>query len=868
MNLRWLSFHTLFLLLLIAFVGPAAAADDKKEDENKKEDEKKVHPVTKAKNALREKFQEIRKASEKQEGLFELYQDKRDGKVYLAIKPGQLDREFIHFAYTNNGIVAASHFRGYFEDAKIFTLRKRFDEIDFVVENHSFYYDPDNALSRASNANVSPAVVATAKIVAEEHTTKTMLIEADGVFLKEIFRQIKPSEKKGSSSDKWKIGTLSGERTRFVSLENYSKNTALTVDYVFENLHPGAWPEEADVTDARFVSIEVQHTLIELEDSTYQPRFDDPRVGYFMTQVTDMTSKSNTPYRDLIHRWHLEAKDPNAKGLLEPKQPIVWWIENSTPVELRETIREAVLGWNVAFETAGWKNAVECKIQPDDADWDAGDIRYNVLRWSSSPDVPFGGYGPSFVNPRTGQIIAADIQLEYKFLTNRVRYRKIFQEPGDEGFDPFQRARAKFTCAFNDHLHQNNLFGRVALKMSGLGPFEMDDLMKQALTALILHEVGHTLGLGHNFIASTFHDSKAIHDKAATEVGLTASVMDYSPINAAAVDGEQGLWYDNKPGPYDHWAIDFGYSRAATDVEAETTRLDTILVRSTEPGLAYANDADDMRSAGKAIDPRAMIGDMSADPLAYAAQRLDLSRKLLQQLLEKSPEDGRSFQTITDHRSTLIYSYRSQLDVISRQIGGVHIDRAIVGQKGGTQPLTPVELKTQQQAMTMLNKYAFAPDAFGLDPKLLAHLQTQRRGWDFESAGEDPKILAEILGAQNSVLNHVLHQNTVTRILNTELYGNQFSLTDVFGSLTESIFAVGAEFEADPGVIRQGLQRSYVDRLIKIAGLQAASSYPQAAQAGAFYQIEALEAKLSQSQNAHLRHLAWVMRKALNIEGK
>ena len=112
----------------------------------------------------------------------------------------------------------------------------------------------------------------------------------------------------------------------------------------------------------------------------------------------------------------------------EPIKPITWWIENSTPMEWRETIKEAVLQWNVAFEKAGFKNAIEVKIQPDDADWDAGDIRYNVLRWTSSPNPPFGGYGPSMVNPKTGEIIAADVMLEFVFFTNRVFNDKLYSD--------------------------------------------------------------------------------------------------------------------------------------------------------------------------------------------------------------------------------------------------------------------------------------------------------------------------------------------------------------------------------------------------------------------------------------------------------
>ena len=138
-----------------------------------------------------------------------------------------------------------------------------------------------------------------------------------------------------------------------------------------------------------------------------------------------MTSSDHTPYRDLIHRWNLKKKDPGAK-ISEPEKPIIFWIENTTPYEFRDAVSEGVLAWNKSFEAAGFKNAIQVKVQPDNAGWDAGDIRYNVLRWTSSPSPPFGGYGPSFVNPKTGQILGADIMLEYVYFTNRVKYDKLF----------------------------------------------------------------------------------------------------------------------------------------------------------------------------------------------------------------------------------------------------------------------------------------------------------------------------------------------------------------------------------------------------------------------------------------------------------
>ena len=141
-----------------------------------------------------------------------------------------------------------------------------------------------------------------------------------------------------------------------------------------------------------------------MPEEGFVPRPDDPRIGFFMTEVDDLTGVSATPWKDMIHRWRLEKKDPSA-AMSEPMKPITWWIENTTPEEFRPIIKEGVEKWNQAFEPLGFTNAVVVKVQPDDAEWDAGDVRYNVLRWTASPSPPFSGYGPSFVNPRTGEIL-------------------------------------------------------------------------------------------------------------------------------------------------------------------------------------------------------------------------------------------------------------------------------------------------------------------------------------------------------------------------------------------------------------------------------------------------------------------------------
>ena len=191
-------------------------------------------------------------------------------------------------------------------------------------------------------------------------------------------------------------------------------------------------------------------------------------------------------------------QDP-AAAVSDPVEPIVWWIENTTPLEFRDIIRDATLSWNLAFEKAGISNAVQVKIQPDDADWDSGDVRYNVLRWTSSPQPPFGGYGPKFTNPRTGQIIGADVMLEYSFIARHLRAVKLMELIENGGLP---KDSAVAYCSLGHGLQISTLFGAQALQATGGDPALKEQMIHDTLHYLILHEVGHTLGLNHNMKAT------------------------------------------------------------------------------------------------------------------------------------------------------------------------------------------------------------------------------------------------------------------------------------------------------------------------------------------------------------------------------
>lgn len=789
------------------------------------------------------------------DGLFRTYLDFEHGNPWLFVSKSQLGPEFIYFNHSVDGPVASGHNRGRYGDALVFTMRKIFDRIELIEQNTKLYFDPQSALAKAEKANTSSAILNTETIAAEDEDG--YLIPCTNLFLRENLSQVKFSN---SGGDKAVLGRLSETKSKILRINGYPKNTAVTSEYVFENPMP-TWETQADVANPRYITVKVQHTLIAMPETDYKPRLDDPRIGYFTHQITDMTSTDVAPYRDVIHRWRLMKQKPGT-ALSEPVEPIVFWIENTTPVEFRDTIRTAVLKWNEAFETAGFKDAVVVKQMPDDAKWDADDIEHNVLRWTSSVNPPFGGYGPSFANPRTGEILGADIMLEYSFITKRLLTKKLFADLGaatenageTKGFDPQ-------LCDAIHSARNGLMFGQTMLRLQKSDRVEVDRLIKESIYYLCLHEVGHTLGLNHNFRGSQLHSLKDIHNAELTEkTGLTGSVMDYPPVNIAPKGVKQGQYFTTKPGPYDHWVINYGYSESLEDPVEEAKRLEAIAARSHKPELAFANDADDMRMPGKAIDPRAMLYDMSSDSITYGEQRCEIVRGELANILKDVSEPGKSWQEVAQAFASLTKEASGSLNAISRYVGGVYVERAVQGQAPGAVPFKPVEADKQRQALAALAKYAFAPDALTAPPELYAHLQLQRRGFDHHDEGEDPKLHERVFNIQRGLLDQLLHPHTLERIEDSALYGNQLSLDEVMNTLTTSI-CTGDDPAKPVSIMRQNLQLDYLTRLLNIAH---SGSYYHAVQSVALLQLERIKGLTFANSPAHQLAIKYRIRRGLD----
>ena len=721
---------------------------EEKEGEEGKEDEEKDQTIS---EFIEEgEFELI-------EGLFDIYYETEEDTYYTIVNEEDLSKEFIYFYYIISGAQAGGASGGDMGDSSVLEFRKFKDDLALYKKNTIFNYDQSNNISKSTLTNILESFVGRFEVKINEEDK--YLINIDKLFLGEMLVGLTPP-KEYAEYYSLILGRIDDKKTYISRVKNYPKNTSIEVTYGFFNPSPKASVDA--VPDARYSSIVARHMFVEMPDSDYEPRVADQRIGYFSTKITDLSTYDYFKGKDLINRWRLIKKDPSAE-LSEPVNPIVFWVENSTPEEIKPFVVEAIELWNIAFEKAGFKNAVVAKIQPDDAEWDAGDVQYNVIRWASTPSPRYSGYGPSVANPRTGEMIAADIVQEFNSISYGYRLRKIW------GYD------------------------------------EENDPLRQWIVSLTLHEIGHTLGLRHNFKASWLYDATEIHDKSITGNNHIGSVMDYDPINIAPEGVQQGNYFPTEPGPYDIWAITFGYTQEMSDADRQS-----LLAQSTKPEFIFGTDDDAMGSPGGNTDPRNKRYDMSSDPITYTVQRLQIIDNKINELPEIFNEPGSTYTELKATFDSLLRDKGRFAESIAIQIGGVYSNRLVVGQESGMTPFEVVPYKEQKRAMKALNEHLFANDAFVFSPEILKLLQSEKRAASYGNSDDDPKIHDRVLRMQTSALSFILHPRVMKRLTNSSKYGNEYLPNEVLQDIFDGIF-VAREI---PNTFKMNLQSAYVDGLI------------------------------------------------------
>ena len=745
-------------------------------------------------------------------GFMNILHETEEDKYYLIIEEDKINKEFIYFAYILNGPQDVGASGGSMGDGSILEFRKFKDDIGLYKINTKYKYDDSNKISQSKLTNIIEAFMGRFKVVVKEDNK--YLISADKLFLSEMLTSVTPNiPQEYMEYYDLNIGKIDKSKTYINDVRNYPKNTAIEINYGFFNPRPKPGGSVDAVADKRYTFISARHLFVEMPDDKFEPRIADQRIGYFSEKVTDLSSYDSYPARDLMNRWRLIKKNPEAE-LSEPVEPIVYWVENSTPEEIRPFVVKGIEGWNAAFEKAGFKNAVVAKIQPDDAEWDAGDIQYNVVRWASTPNPQFSGYGPSIANPRTGEIIAADIVQEFNAIKRGYTYRKLW------------------------------------------GYTEDNDPLEQWIVSLTMHEVGHTLGLRHNFKSSWIYNADDIHNVSITGKSHIGSVMDYDPINLAPAGTPQGNFFPHGPGIYDKWAIEFGYTPNMTDEER-----DLILAKASIPEYVFGTDGDAMGSPGSNTDPRAKRYDLSGDPVTYTSRRIEILDAKIKELPSIFLVDG---NTSTEFRSNFFSLVREKgrfMEGVSRLIGGVYSNRTVNGTD--LTPFEAVAYEDQKKAMSLITSKLLSNNAFIFDENILKYLQYEKRAAysSSERGNEDPQLHEVVLGLQGRVLAHILHPRVMTRLVDSSQYGNTYLPNEVLDDLQEGIFVA----KEVPTTFKMNLQSNYVDGLIKGLSDSDYDEISRSAIYNSLIKIETFTKRLygTDELKNHLKFLNWKINKAL-----
>ena len=693
------------------------------------------------------------------DGFLKIYTDEDNINYYLKLDNNDLDKQFLYFAYIMNAPQESSLTGGLPSDGKVLEFRRfQKDSISLYQINTSYINGDDNNIGRSTITNITEAFIEKFKPIAR--SKDSVLISINKFLMSEKIEAISyvPSEYQEYISVDY--GRPDPSKTFINNILNNKTNTAVEVTFGYVNKTPNSEAYSVSaVTDPRYLSITGRHIFIKMPDDKFEPRVNDHRVGYFVNKSTDLTSYENFPNFALINKWRLIKKDPEAQ-LSEPLEPIVFWVENTTPEEIIPAVVAGIENWNIAFEEAGFKNAIVAKIQPKDAEWDAADYDYNVIRWSSEPDGNLLGIGPSVTNPLTGEIISADVVNKLLAVKIGYNYRKLY-----------------------DYTEDN-------------------DPLMQYITNLTLHEVGHTLGLRHNFRGSYKYSPIEIHNKELTGNTIMNSVMDYDPINVAPKGTKQGIFFSTVPGEYDKWAIKFGYTPGLTDEERRLMLLDSV-----KPELSFGTDDEAMSYPGNNIDPRTKRYDMSNDPITYATDIINIVDEKINELPEIF-SDEESFNNYTNAFFRFFRTKGRFLETVAQQIGGVYVNKISSVQNDAT-VLEPVPYTKQKQAMALLSEKVFANGSMNYDSKILANLMYER-GTKSSSGNNDPDFHALVLSSQSNILRNILHPKVMKRLVNSSLYGNTYMPAEVLYDLNEAIF-VSRE---TPDTFKRNLQATYVDLLI------------------------------------------------------
>ena len=793
------------------------------------------------------------------EGLFALYYNEKEQKLFMEIRQDQYDKELILPIAIARG-AGMAYLGGEtlnFGDQWLISFRRAGERLLVIRRNIRFRADTGSPQADAVKVSYNDSVIKAIPIKSEKQDGRQVLVDLADLLMTDLAGiNIQPDP----------------TRSTWAKVKAFPKNVEIELSAVFNMGHGGFFSFGDDsVPDPRGAQVVIHYGLSMLPATTYHPRLADDRVGHFLSVIKDFSRDVHeTPNQRYVTRWNLEKEKQGAEKS-PPKQPIIFWIERTVPREYRQYVRDGILEWNKAFEKIGFIDAIQVRDQQSDDEFDPEDIRYNTFRWISTS----AGFamGPSRTNPKTGEILDADIIFDEGMIRylrqqyvrtvgipegmslllrgERQGFFKLFaaELPMFEDAQPLldrvlQENRTALLEPFGQSSRQQAAEGLAACPGCQMGPGMQRQLgllsavlaargelepggkvpekfIAQAIKEVVMHEVGHTLGLRHNFKASSALSLAEVNNPEITaKKGNSGSVMDYLPANIALKGEKQGDYFSPTIGPYDYWAIEYAY-KPVDGNEAE--ELAKIAAKAAAPDLIYGTDEDLMSNP----DPRINAFDLG-DPLDYAKQRIKLVQTSLDKLQERVVAKGEGWQRAREAFALLLGELAHATALSVDYVGGEYTCRDHRDDPGGRPPMKPIEIAKQREAIRLVQDEILSAKAFQFKPELLRQLAPDHWYDRFSSGGYQYPVLQRVLSIQRMAVAHFLDGRVLHSVQEAGLHAEPgqevLQIAEVFNALTDAIWtelpATDADLKKDQKIalstIRRNLQREHVTRLARL----------------------------------------------------
>ena len=701
----------------------------------------------------------IKESMTTDEGLFSVHRDTE--KIFFEIPDSLLGREMLlvtRMARTHAGM----GYGGQKANTQVLRWQRQADDVLLRVVSYESVASEEQPIYQAvRNANLEP-VVAAFDILARSDDSTRSVVEVTELFTTDV-RFLGLSS---PNRERYKVKSLDKDRSYVNTAQSFPRNVEVrhTLTYAADE------PPENPSTGT--ISVEMNQSMVLLPDELMTPRPCDARVGYFNVETIDYgADEQRAEEKCFITKWRLEPGDPQAfaRGeLVEPVRPIAYYIDPATPVKWRPYIKQGVDDWNVAFEEAGFRNAIIAKDPPsaeEDPEFSPEDVRYSVIRYFPS-DIE-NAYGPHVHDPRSGEILESDIGW-YHNVMNLLRNWYFVQ-----------------TAASNPDAR--------AVKFD-------DEVMGELIRFVSAHEVGHTIGLPHNWGSSYAFPVDSLRSPTFTSThGTAPSIMDYARFNYIAQPEDGVTNFMPAIGAYDKWSVRWGYRPipgAGNEEEAKAVLNGWVRERAGDPLYFYG------RQTGNPLDPRSQREDLGND--AVKASRLGIAnlQRIVPNLIEWTREEGENYAQLEEIYGQVAVQWRRYLGHAARGIGGVYETPKTYDQEGPVYEMAPKGAQTR--AMAFLHEFGFDTPRWLLDEDILRRI---------EHAGAVDRIRS----IQAGRLDLLLDPQRLARLIEAEarLGDAAYAPLDMLEDLRKGLWR---ELDANEAINpwRRNLQRAYVEDMERL----------------------------------------------------